>query len=155
MTHIVNTVDVDTNEYEITDSILKDGMSVALISGIKEILDSDLIGVDPVDVETILNFGNAVIYSTQAVGKNRASVAIRQAIAYFMEQNTPLINAQGVMISLAANKSIRMWEVYEALRILTETVSEDTLLLVGAVVREEMDETLRLTIIAVGEALPE
>lgn len=44
------------HKHGIMDSIFKDGMPAALISGIKKMLDIGLIAVDPADVETILNF---------------------------------------------------------------------------------------------------
>lgn len=69
------------------NSILKDEMSAALISVIKEVLDSDLIGVDDKDVGLILDFGNATVYSTQAVGVDRATTAAQQAISNFLKQN--------------------------------------------------------------------
>ncbi|MXS83782.1 hypothetical protein [Nitrosomonas oligotropha] len=132
------------------DSIFRDGMSAALISGIKEVLDSDLIGVDDKDVEIILSLGNATVYSTQAVGIDRATAATQQAVANFLKKNNLLSNVQGILISIAANQSLRMREVYEALNLLNNTVPEDTTIVVGAVIRNEMNEALRLTIIATG-----
>ncbi|WP_307933231.1 hypothetical protein [Nitrosomonas sp. sh817] len=135
------------------DSISKDGMSAALISGIKEVLDSDLIGVDNEDVEIILSLGNATVYSTQAVGINRATAAAQQAVANFLKKNNLLSNVQGILMSVSANQSLKMREVHNALDIIRGTLSEDTLIVVGAVLRNEMNEALRLTIIATGTKL--
>ncbi|WP_350152515.1 hypothetical protein [Nitrosomonas sp.] len=135
------------------DSIFKDGMSAALISGIKEVLDSDLIGVDDKDVELILDFGNATVYSTQAVGIDRAATAAQQAVANFLQQNNLLSSVQGILISFAASESLRMREVHEALNILCNSVPDDTTVVAGAVVRNEMNEALRLTIIVTGTNL--
>lgn len=135
------------------NSIIKDEMSVALISGIKEVLDSDLIGVDNKEVELILDFGNATVYSTQAVGIDRATTTAQRAVANFLKQNNFLSNVQGILISFAASESLRMREVHESLNILRNTVPEDTTIVVGAVVRNEMNEALRLTIIVTGAKL--
>ncbi|MDP3281734.1 MAG: hypothetical protein Q8M57_11925 [Nitrosomonas sp.] len=135
------------------ESIIKAEMSPALRSGIEKMLETGLIAVDPTDVETILNFGNATVYSTEAIGRDRASVAMQQAIANFLGQNNLLSNVQGIMISFAGNNSLRMREVHEALDFIKKTLPEDTYILVGAVVRKEINETLRLTIIATGAKL--
>lgn len=125
-------------------------MPDALISGIREVLNSEIIGVDPEDVNIILAFGNPILYSTQAVGTNRSSIAIQQIIADFLKQNNLLSNVQGIMLSFSASQSLKMREVHEALDILKDAVPEDTYILVGAIVNNEMKEALRLTIIATG-----
>lgn len=130
--------------------IFKRDMPDALISGVREVLNSEIIGVDPEDVKIILAFGNPILYSTQAVGINRSSIAIQQIIADFLKQNNLLSNVQGIMLSFSASQSLKMREVHEALDILKDAVPEDTYILVGAIVNNEMKEALRLTIIATG-----
>lgn len=125
-------------------------MPDALISGIREVLNSEIIGVDPEDVKIILTFGNPIIYSTQAAGINRASIAIQQIIADFLKKDNLLSNVQGIMLSFSASQSLKMREVHEALNILKNTVPENTYILVGAIVSDETKEALRLTIIATG-----
>ncbi len=132
--------------FKVADSVL--GQAV---SGIADIITTPgLINVDFADVKTIMmNSGTALLGIGTGVGENRAQMAARSAIA------SPLLDlsiegATGVLFNITGGKDLTMFEVDEAARIISSSADADANIIFGAVIKEDLTDQLRITVVATG-----
>lgn len=132
--------------FKVADSVL--GQAVGGISDI--IITPGLINVDFADVRTIMqNAGTALLGIGTGVGENRAQMAARAAIS------SPLLDlsidgASGVLFNITGGADLTMFEVDEAAHIISNSVDADANIIFGAVIKEELVDQLRITVIATG-----
>lgn len=132
--------------FQVADSVL--GQAVGGIADI--ITTPGLINVDFADVKTIMqNAGTALLGIGTGVGENRAQMAARAAVA------SPLLDlsidgASGVLFNITGGKDLTMFEVDEAARIISGSADADANIIFGAVIKEELVDQLRITVIATG-----
>jgi cell division protein FtsZ len=132
--------------FRTVDDVLRQG-----VAGIAELVTTPgLINVDFADVRTIMeNAGSALMGIGRAEGENRALEAARAAIG------SPLLElsidgAKGVLFNICGGKSLTMHEVDEAAKFITKAVDPDAKIIFGAVIDEEMNDELKITVIATG-----
>jgi len=132
--------------FRIADSVL--GQAV---SGIAEIITvPGLINVDFADVKTIMkDAGTALLGIGTGVGENRAQMAARAAIS------SPLLDlsmegATGVLFNITGGKDLTMFEVDEAARIISSSADADANIIFGAVIKEDLNDQIRITVVATG-----
>lgn len=132
--------------FRVVDSVL--GQAVG---GIAEIITTaGLINVDFADVRTIMqNAGTALLGIGTGVGENRAQMAARAAVS------SPLLDlsiegARGVLFNIAGGSDLTMFEVDEAARIISSSADPDANIIFGAVVKDELIDQVRITVIATG-----
>lgn len=132
--------------FKVADSIL--GQAVGGIADI--ITTPGLINVDFADVKTImLNAGTALLGIGTGVGENRAQMAARAAIS------SPLLDlsiegATGVLFNITGGPDLTMFEVDEAARIISNSADADANIIFGAVIREDLADQIRITVVATG-----
>lgn len=132
--------------FKVADSVL--GQAVGGIADI--ITTPGLINVDFADVRTIMqNAGTALLGIGAGVGENRAQMAARGAIS------SPLLDlsidgASGVLFNITGGGDLTMFEVDEAARIISSSADADANIIFGAVIKEELVDQIRITVIATG-----
>ncbi|MEK7550923.1 MAG: cell division protein FtsZ [Patescibacteria group bacterium] len=132
--------------FKVVDSVL--GQAVGGIADI--ITTAGLVNVDFADVKTIMkDAGTALLGIGTGVGENRAQMAARAAIS------SPLLDlsiegARGVLFNIAGGADLTMFEVDEAARIISSTADPDANIIFGAVVKEDLVDQVRITVIATG-----
>ena len=132
--------------FKVVDSVL--GQAVGGIADI--ITTPGLINVDFADVRTIMqNAGTALLGIGTGVGENRAQMAARAAVS------SPLLDlsiegARGVLFNIAGGADLTMFEVDEAARIISSSADPDANIIFGAVVKDELIDQVRITVIATG-----
>lgn len=132
--------------FKVADSVL--GQAVGGISDI--ITTPGLINVDFADVRAIMqSAGTALLGIGAGVGENRAQMAARAAIS------SPLLDlsidgASGVLFNITGGNDLTMFEVDEAARIISNSADADANIIFGAVIKEELVDQLRITVIATG-----
>jgi cell division protein FtsZ len=132
--------------FKVVDSVL--GQAVGGIADI--ITTPGLINVDFADVKTIMkDAGSALLGIGTGVGENRAQMAARAAVS------SPLLDlsiegARGVLFNIAGGSDLTMFEVDEAARIISASADPDANVIFGAVVKEELIDQVRITVIATG-----
>jgi len=132
--------------FKVVDSVL--GQAVL---GISEIITvPGLVNVDFADVKAIMkSAGSALLGIGTGVGENRAQMAARAAIS------SPLLDlsiegARGVLFNISGGNDLTMYEVDEAAKIISSAADPDANIIFGAVIREELSDQLRITVIATG-----
>ncbi len=132
--------------FKVVDSVL--GQAVG---GIAEIITTPgLVNVDFADVKTIMkDAGTALLGIGTGVGENRAQMAARAAVS------SPLLDlsiegARGVLFNIAGGNDLTMFEVDEAARIISQAADPDANIIFGAVVKDDLSDQVRITVIATG-----
>ena len=132
--------------FKVVDSVL--GQAV---HGIAEIITTPgLVNVDFADVKAIMaEAGTALLGIGTGVGENRAQMAARAAIS------SPLLDisiegARGVLFNVAGGTDLTMFEVDEAARIISSAADSDANIIFGAVIKEDLVDQVRITVIATG-----
>jgi cell division protein FtsZ len=132
--------------FAIVDDVLRHA-----IQGISELVTiPGLINVDFADVKSIMKEqGTALMGIGQATGENRAVEAAKAAIS------SPLLElsmdgAKGVLFIVAGGPDLSMHEVNEAAKVITASADSDAKIIFGAIVEEELADTMKITVIATG-----
>lgn len=140
-----------TDAFVIADEMLHRG-----VQGVADLITTTgLINVDFADVRSVMqNSGTAMMGVGQAHGEERAMRAVGEAMDSPL-LNTSIDDASGVLLNITASADVSMAEVNEAAKHVTEVVAPDANIIFGTVVDPEMDQTIRVTLIATGFRAPD
>jgi cell division protein FtsZ len=132
--------------FKTADEVLRQG-----IQGISELITvPGLINLDFADVKTIMSEGGAALMAVgKASGEDRARVAAEQAISSRLLDIT-IDGARGVLFNVTGGPSLTLFEVDQAAALIRETAHPDVNMIFGAVIDPDMDEEVRITVIATG-----
>jgi cell division protein FtsZ len=132
--------------FEMADNVLHQA-----VQGVTDlILKPGLVNVDFADVCTIMsNSGAAIMGIGEGYGENRVATAAHNAInSPLME--VPMVGAKGVLFNMSGGANIGIHEVEEAANIITNASDPDANIIWGQVFDPEMEDVVRITIIATG-----
>lgn len=139
--------------FKIVDDVLRQG-----VQGISDLITHHgMVNVDFADIRAITqNAGSALMGIGRASGETRAVDAARAAI------DSPLLDvtidgARGIVFNITAGGDLKMYEVEEAARIITEHADPNAKVIFGTVVDEEQVEPgeMKITVVATGFEKPE
>lgn len=132
--------------FKVADSVLEQA-----VGGITDIITTPgLINVDFADVKSVMKeAGTALLGIGTGVGENRAQMAARAAI------QSPLLDlsiegATGVLFNITGGNDMTMFEVDDAARTISSSADADANIIFGAVVREDLADQVRITVVATG-----
>src|SRR5213595_2857108 len=128
------------------DDVLRQG-----VQGITDLITiPGLINLDFADVRTIMHdAGSALMGIGSASGENRASEAARAAISSpLLEQSVE--GATGILLNITGGGDLGLFEVNEAAEIIQSAAASDSNIIFGAVIDEDQEDELRVTVIATG-----
>ena len=139
------------NAFEIADDVLR--QAVVSISDL--IRDTGFINLDFADVTAVMkDAGLAHMGVGRAAGKGKAEEAARMAISSPLLE-TSIKGAKGVLINVTGSMDIGLEEVEQAATLVQEAVHPDALTIFGATFDENLDDEIRVTVIATGFAEPD
>ena len=146
---LLQVVDKNTsiNEaFRIADDVLRQG-----VQGISDLISvPGLINLDFADVKTIMTeTGSALMGIGSAQGENRASEAARIAISSPLLE-TSIEGAKGVLLNITGGPSLGLFEVNEAADIIQQAADPEANIIFVAVIDENLDDEVRVTVIATG-----
>ncbi len=119
----------------ITDSIIKPG----------------LINLDFNDVQTVMKQqGLAMMGVGLSSGDNAAREAIQQAISSPLLEEVSLAGAKGLMVNISGSSKLSLGDLNEIGAIVGEYTDEETVVIFGTVLDEEMGDNIRVTLVATG-----
>lgn len=132
--------------FRLADDVLRQG-----IQGISELITvPGLINLDFADVRAIMSEGGAALMAVgRAKGEERAREAAEQAISSHLLDIT-IDGARGILFNVTGGSDLSLYEVDQAAAIIKETAHPDVNLIFGAVIDPNMEEELRITVIATG-----
>ncbi len=122
------------------------------VQGIAELITRPgLINVDFADVRTVMaEMGMAMMGSASAVGENRANEAALAAISSPLLEDINISGARGLLVNVTAGLGMSIGEFEEVGTTVKEFAADDATLVVGTVIDPELQEELRVTIVATG-----
>lgn len=135
------------NAFAMSDDILRQA-----VEGISDLITTPgVINVDFADIRAILSdAGSALLGIGASSGENRAQEAAHAAI------NSPLLDisisgAKGVLFAIAGGDDLKMHEINEAAKIITEAIDPDARVIFGAIKDEKLKKNeIKITVIASG-----
>ena len=133
--------------FVLADQVLHSG--IACITDL--IVREGLINLDFADVKVVMsNMGAAMMGMGEASGENRAVKAAELAIANPLLDGVTIRGARGLVISIAGGKNLTLFEVDEAASRVRAEVDPDAHIIVGATFDDELDDKIRISILASG-----
>ncbi len=122
------------------------------VQGIAELITRPgLINVDFADVRTVMSeMGMAMMGTGVARGDDRAIVAAEAAIGSPLLEDINLSGACGILVNVTAGLDLSMREFEEVGRTVGEFASEDATVVVGTVIDPNLNDELRVTVVATG-----
>jgi len=122
------------------------------VQGIAELITRPgLINVDFADVRTVMSeTGMAMMGSGSGRGEGRARVAAEAAVSSPLLEHVDLADAHGILVNVTAGMDMSIGEFQEVGNIVKEFASDDATVVVGTVIDPEMQDELRVTVVATG-----
>ena len=147
---LLQTVDKDTTASEafrLCDEVLREA-----VEGISDlIIMPGIVNVDFADIRSVMeSAGSALMGVGIGSGEKRAEEAAKAAI------NSPLLDvsvngAEGVLFAIAGSDDLKMHEVQQAAKIITESIDQNAKVIFGAFKDDNLKkDTVRVTVIATG-----
>ncbi|HID54761.1 MAG TPA: cell division protein FtsZ, partial [Anaerolineae bacterium] len=135
-----------SESFNMADDVLRQG-----IQGISELITvPGLINLDFADVKTIMSEGGAALMAVgHGEGEDRAREAAEQAISSRLLDVT-IDGARGILFNVTGGPSMSLYDVNQAAAIIRETAHPDANMIFGAVIDENMGDSMRITVIATG-----
>lgn len=132
--------------FAVADDVLRQG-----IQGISELITiPGLINLDFADVRTIMSEGGAALMAIgEGHGENRAQDAAEAAI-HSQLLDISIDGARGILFNVTGGPDMSLFEVNEAAEIIRRTAHPDANIIFGAVIDPNLQDTLRITVIATG-----
>ena len=134
------------NAFEIADDVLLQG-----VRSVSELINvPGFINLDFADVSTIMqDAGLAHMGVGCAKGPDKAEIAAKQAICSPLLE-TSIAGATGILASITGSPDVPLDDIYLASNIIAEESHPDANIIWGATFDNELDDELRITIIATG-----
>ncbi len=136
------------NAFRIADDVLRHG-----VQAISEVITvPGLINLDFADVKAVMkDAGPAWMSIGIGTGKNRAAEAAKEALA------SPLLDvsidgSKGVLFNVVGGSSLSLVEVNEAAEVIKQAVDPDANIIFGVAHDPQMENDIRITLIATGFA---
>ncbi len=134
------------NAFLAADDILRQG--VQSITDL--IIIPGIVNLDFADVTSVMkDAGYALMGIGIATGKDKARVAAQNAISSPL-LGTSIQGATGVIVNIKASPDIGLDEIQEASTMISEQADENALIIWGAALDEDMEDTISVIVIATG-----
>jgi cell division protein FtsZ len=109
------------------------------------------INLDFADVRTVMSeMGMAMMGSGRASGEDRAQRAAEMAIRSPLLEDVDLHGARGILVNVSAGVDLGLDEFTEVGNTIEEFASEDATVVVGTVIDPELEDEIRVTVVATG-----
>ncbi len=127
------------------------------VQGIAELITRPgLINVDFADVKTVMSeMGMAMMGSGVGTGEERAREAAEAAINSPLLEDVHLSGARGILVNVSAGMNMAIGEFEEVGTTIRQFSSEDAQVVVGTVIDPELEDELRVTVVATGLGQPQ
>lgn len=135
------------NAFNTANDVLK-----GAVQGIADLIIRDgIINVDFADVRTVMSeMGMAMMGSGMGRGDNRATEATESAINSPLLEDIDLKGASGILVNITAGLDLSLGEFSEVGNIVEAYASENATIVVGTVIDPEMQDDLKVTVVATG-----
>jgi cell division protein FtsZ len=110
-----------------------------------------LVNLDFADVKTVMaERGNALMGAGHATGPNRAYEAAQSAVSSPLLDDVSISGAEALLVNVTGGESMTLHEINEAVTVVVDAAGHDANVIFGAVIDENMGDSLSITVIATG-----
>ncbi len=110
-----------------------------------------MVNLDFNDVRTVISKGgDAIMGLGEHSGEERAVEAARKAINSPLLEDVSIAGAKGVLINIAGDKNLTLYETNEVMSLIHEATGSDAEIIFGTVIDDSLTENIRVTVIATG-----
>jgi cell division protein FtsZ len=129
-----------------------DDVLLQAVQGISDLITTHgMINVDFADVRTIMSAqGRALMGTGYAKGDRRASEAAEIAINSPLLDDISVDGARGILINFTAGADMKLREIDEAASLIQQAAHEDAEIIFGLVTDPDMNDMVKVTVIATG-----
>jgi cell division protein FtsZ len=122
------------------------------VQGIADlIIRPGMINVDFADVRTVMSeMGMAMMGSGQGDGEHRAREAAEAAVHSPLLEDVDLRGARGILVNITAGPDLSLGEFSDVGDTVEEFASDNATVVVGTVIDQDMEDQLRVTVVATG-----
>ena len=122
------------------------------VQGITDLIMLDgLINVDFADVRTVMaEMGMAMMGTGEASGTDRAKVAAEAAIKCPLLEDINLQGAKGILVNITSGYDLTLGEFEDVGDTIRSFADEDATIIVGSVFEPDLEDQLRVTVVATG-----
>ncbi len=139
-----------TDAFAMADDVLRAGVSCITDLMVKE----GLINLDFADVRTIMaGRGRAMMGTGESGGDRRAIEAAEAAISNPLLDDVCMKGASGLLVSITGGNDLTLYEVDEAASRIRAEADPDANIIVGATFDDELDGSIRVSVVATGIGL--
>lgn len=126
------------------------------VQGIAELVNEcGYINADFNDMKTIMSLpGKSLIGMGSASGPNRAAEAVGMAINSPLVEDNDIQGAKGVLVNISGSAAMTLEEFDLITKTVHDKADDDAVIIVGMVVREDPDESIKVMVIATGLEVP-
>jgi cell division protein FtsZ len=139
-----------TDAFSMADDVLRSGVACITDLMVKE----GLINLDFADVRTIMaGMGKAMMGTGESSGDRRAIEAAEAAISNPLLDDVCMKGASGLLVSITGGNDLTLYEVDEAASRIRAEADADANIIVGATFDDELDGSIRVSVVATGIGL--
>jgi cell division protein FtsZ len=139
-----------TDAFSMADDVLRSGVACITDLMVKE----GLINLDFADVRTIMaGMGKAMMGTGESSGERRAIEAAEAAISNPLLDDVCMKGASGLLVSITGGNDLTLYEVDEAASRVRAEADPDANIIVGATFDDELDGSIRVSVVATGIGL--
>ena len=129
-----------------------DEVLMQAVRGIADLITvPGMINLDFNDVKTIISEGGDALMGVGTHrGENRSLEAAKKAIMSPLLEDVSIAGAKGLLINIAADVNLTLFEVNEAISVIQEAAGQEANIIFGTVVDESLVDEMRVTVVATG-----
>lgn len=145
--HVVDRATPIDQAFRVIDDILLNG-----VRGISDIINNPgIINVDFADVRAIMkDTGDAVLGVGEGNGEGKVTNAVEQAINNALLEDSSIAGANSLLVNVTGGTDLTIHDWNEVSQIITSQVDHDANIIIGLNESPELNETIRVTVIATG-----
>lgn len=136
-----------TEAFKLADDVLRQA-----VQGISDIITKPgYINVDFADIKTIMSYmGRAVMGMGTGSGEDRATEAVRRAIASPLLEDNSIEGAKGILINISGGPDLSLHEISEASSMIQKSVDPEAHVIMGCVIDETLKDKVSVIVVATG-----
>lgn len=129
-----------------------DDILLQAVQGITDLITTPgVINLDFADVTTVMRGkGVALMGIGSASGEDAASKAMRAALDYKLLEENSITGAKAALINVTGSENMPLGEIEDAIGMIESESDENADIIWGNVIREELDDEIKVTVIATG-----
>ena len=129
-----------------------DDILLQAVQGISDLITvSGTINLDFADVKSVMQgMGVALMGIGYGSGEGAAVKAMKEAIDSKLLEENSIRGARGALINITGSKNMPLDEIEESISLIHEEADEDANIIFGTVFDEEMEDRVKITVIATG-----